>query len=72
MTLRVRDKPPGIRFSLTRNRHKFTMICQHEDHRYLYRVIAHAWVDKRAGFVAEREASINGQSFAKPFVRALL
>lgn len=69
MTLRVRDIPPGIRFSLTRNMHKFTMIRQHEDHRYLYRVIAHAWVDKRAGYVAELETSINGQSFAKPVVR---
>ena len=46
MSLRVRDIPPGVKFCLVRNGHKFTMISQHEELHYLYRVIAHPWVDK--------------------------
>lgn len=68
MTLRVRDIPSGVRFCLIRNGHKFTMIGQHEDLRYLYRVIIHPWKHKKMDF-PEREGTLNGQSYVKPVVR---
>lgn len=69
MTLRVRDIPPGVKFCLVRNGHKFTMIRQHEEHHYLYRVIAHSWTN-RFGFKREKqEFTLNGQSYAKPIIR---
>jgi len=45
------------------------MIRQHEELHYLYRVIAHPWVDKKMGLFREQEKSLNGQSFAKPVIR---
>lgn len=69
MSLRVRDIPPGVKFCLVRNGHKFTMIRQHEELHYLYRVIAHPWADKKMGLFREQEKTLNGQSFAKPVIR---
>ncbi|MGY6030686.1 hypothetical protein ACUY4Q_003679 [Phytobacter sp. AG2a] len=69
MTLRVRDIPPGVKFCLVRNGHKFTMINQHEDLHYLYRVIAHPWHGKKSSLLTEREWTLNGQSYVKPVVR---
>lgn len=69
MIIRVRDIPPGVKFCLVRNGHKFTMICQHEEHKYLYRVIAHEWRDKRMVIFKEQERTLNGQSFVKPVIR---
>lgn len=72
MSLRVRDIPPGAKFSLVRNGHKFTMICQHENMHYLYRVIAHQWRDKKMGCFPEQERTLNGQSYVKPVIREKL
>lgn len=69
MKTRVRDIPPGVKFCLTRNGSKFTMISQHEEHRYLFKVIAHDRVDRKGNFFNEHVGTLNGQSFAKPVVR---
>lgn len=70
MTIRVRDIPPGVKFCLIRNGHKFTMIGQHEKFRYLYRVLAHEWQCNKAGVIKEQMRTLNGQSYAKPIIRA--
>lgn len=69
MKTRVRDIPPGVKFSLTRNGNKFTMIGQHEELRYLFRVVAHDRFDRKGKFFNEHVGTLNGQSFSKPVVR---
>lgn len=69
MTLRVRDIPPGVKFCLVRNGHKFTMIRQHEELQYLFRVIAHDRFDRKGKFFNEHIGTLNGQSYAKPVIR---
>lgn len=72
MKTRVRDIPPGIKFRLERNGNvgrQYTMIKQHEERRYLYRVLSHSWHDKTLGLIPQREVTLNGQSYAKSVIR---
>ena len=70
LVLRVRDIPSGVKFMLVRNGHRFTMIGQHEDHHYLYRVTPHQWSDEKLRTMPEKDLTINGQSYAKPIIRS--
>lgn len=69
MRLTVKDIPPGEKFILIRAGKKYTMICQHEEKKYLFRVIEHSFTDSRDHHTTNREVTLNGQSYVKLIIR---